>query len=222
MTPTKAWPGPVDLAEPPADGSKQGGQFFLSDVVLSSDAGRDERKSVTRTFRFPESLARSLEKEAADEGKSVSALVNSIVSWYLNWEKKGKEFGLISLDRSVFMSLIKGLNNEALARVGREVMVARWKEMAEFFFQDSSPDKVLEVLSMMSRADPDRLRTTVTKKEDTYTIVCRHDFGPKLSVVLKSAVQELVRQSFHVKPQITAGNSVVTARFKANPQNLPS
>lgn len=43
-----------------------------------------------------------------------------------------------------------------------------------------------------------------------------------MSVVLKSAIQELVRKSFLVEPRITAGESVVTARFKVNPRNLPT
>ncbi len=77
------------------------------------------------------------------------------------------------------MSLFEELDDKTLARIGREVMVATWKEMANFWLQDSSPDKILEVLSMRSRINPARLRTRITKEEDTYTIVCHHDFGPK-------------------------------------------
>jgi len=186
-----------------------------------SKPGENERKTHLKTFRFSESLAHSLEKEAADEGTNVNALANSILGRYFGWDKKAREFGFISLHRSIFTSLIEELDDKTLARIGREVMAVMWKEMAEFFLQDSSPDKILEVLNMRSKINPDRLRTRITKEEDTYTIVCRHDFGPKLSIILASSLQELVRKSFLVEPRINVGESVVTARFKVHPRNLP-
>ena len=186
-----------------------------------SNPSKNERKTRLRTFRFTESLERSLEKEAAEEGTTVNALANSILSRYLDWDKKAREFGLISIHKPIFMSLLEELDEKTLARIGREVMASSWKEMAEFFLQDSSPDKILEVLSMRSQVNPTRLRTRISRDEDTYTIVCHHDFGPKLSIVLKSSLQELVSKSFLVEPLMSAGDSVVAAHFKVNPRNLP-
>jgi len=186
-----------------------------------SNAGKDERKTHLSTLRFSESLARSLQKEADDEGTTVNALANSILSGYFEWDKKAREFGFISLHKSIFKSLIEELDDKTLARIGREVMAPAWKEMAEFFLQDSSPNKVLEVLNMRSKINPDRLRTRITKDEDTYTIVCRHDFGPKLSIILAGALQEFVKKSFLVEPRISQGESVITARFKVRPRNSP-
>ena len=119
-----------------------------------SNASKNERRTHLRTFRFSESLARSLQKEAADEGTTVNALANSILSGYFDWGKKAREFGFISLHKPIFMRLIDELDDETLARLGREVMVASWREMAEFFLQDSSREKVLEVLSMRSKINP--------------------------------------------------------------------
>jgi hypothetical protein len=182
----------------------------------------DKRKTRIRTLRFSESLTRSLQKEAADDGTTVNALANTILNDYFDWTIKAREFGFISLHKPIFMRLVEEVGDETLARIGREVLAASWKEMAEFFLQDSSPDKILEVLSMRSKMNPGHLRTRITKEEGTYTIVCRHDFGPKLTIILKSALQELVRKSFLVEPRISAGESVVTARFKVNPRNLPT
>jgi hypothetical protein len=153
-------------------------------------------------------------KEAADEGTTVNALANSILGGYFDWDKKAREFGFVSLHKSILMKMIEGLDEETLARIGREVMTATWKEMAEFWLQDSSPEKMLEVLSMRSKINPSRLRTRITKEEDVCTIVLRHDFGPKWSAIEKGALQELMRKSFLVEPRISVGESVVTARFK--------
>ena len=147
--------------------------------------------------------------------------VNSILSQHFDWNKKAQEFGFIAVPKSVFMSLIEGLDDEKLARIGKEVIPATWKEMAEFWLQDSSPDAILYRLLARFKSSP-YSRTKVTKEGDTYTIVMSHDFGPKWSIASKSALQEFVRQSFHVEPRISQGDSVVTARFKVNPRDLPS
>jgi hypothetical protein len=183
----------------------------LSNVV------KRERRTHLRTLRFSESLAHSLEKEAAEQGTTINALANSILEDYFTWNKKAREFGFISLHKPIFIRLLEGLDDEALARIGKEVLYTTWKEMADFWFGDSSPDRLLTVLAMRSRINPTRLRTRVTQEEGTYTIVLHHDFGPKWSIIDKSALQELVHNAFHAEPHITAGESVVTARFTLPP-----
>ena len=184
------------------------------------EADRGERKSRLRTIRISESLEHSLEKEAADEGTTINADVNSIISRHFDWDKKIRESGVAELPRPLLMGLLEGCSDETLARIGRDIGPAMWKEMAEFFFQDSTPDGILNLLAMRSRFDPN-MRTAVTKDGDTYTIVMRHDWGHKWSIIARNALQELVKQSFHVVPRITQGESVVTARFKVKSRNLP-
>ncbi|MGD0478496.1 MAG: hypothetical protein ABSB29_10090 [Nitrososphaerales archaeon] len=166
-------------------------------------------------------MERSLEKGAADEGTTVNALANSILGEYFDWRKKVEEFGFISLHKPIVIRLIEELDDETLARIGREDVAASWIEQAEFFLQDSSPNETLKAMNRRSKTNPGAV-TRITQEENAYTIVMLHDFGPKWSIVVKSALQEFVRQSFHVEPQIIVGESVVTARFEVNPKNLPS
>ncbi|MGD0396126.1 MAG: hypothetical protein ABSB26_04360, partial [Nitrososphaerales archaeon] len=65
-----------------------------------SNAGKRERKTRLKTIRLSESLVRSLEKEAADEGISVNADINSILGRHFGWDKKAREFGFVWVHRS--------------------------------------------------------------------------------------------------------------------------
>lgn len=181
----------------------------------------DERKTVLKTLRLKESLADSLQKDAAHEGTTVNALVNTIISQYYGWGKKAKEFGFISIPKPIFTWLLEEADEKTLVRFGAEVVVNTWKEMAEFWLQDSTPDKMLEVLNLRARLDR-QTESRTTQDKDTYTIVFRNDYGPKFSIVAESAIREFVRKSFHVEPRINRGDTVVTARFKVNPRNLPT
>jgi hypothetical protein len=196
-------------------------QPFLSGAILLSKPGIDKRKTVLRTVRISESLAGSLKNEAADEGTTVNADINSILSQHFEWNKKAREFGIGAVPKSLIMSLIEAVDDETLARVGREVLFPTWKEMAEYWIQDSSPNGLLNFMSFRSKFSPSNL-IKITREEDTYTVVSRHDFGPRWSIIIKSAIQELVKQSFHVEPRISMGESVVTTRFKVNPRKSPT
>jgi hypothetical protein len=186
-----------------------------------SNVGKDERKTVFKTIRFPESLVRSLQKEAADEDTTVNADVNSIISRHFNWDKKTREFGTAEIPKPLLKSLLEGCYDDTLARIGREVGPVMWKELTEFWIQDSSPDAILDSGMMRSKFNPN-FQTRVTREKGACTITMRHDLGPKWSIITKNALQEFVRKSFHVEPQINSGESVVTARFKVNPRNLPT
>ena len=190
---------------------------FASGVTLSANAGKRERRSRLRTMRFPESLVRSLQKEAADEGSNANSLANSIISRYFDWDKRAREFGFITVHKPTLMRLIEMADDEGMAQMGREVILATWKEIAEFWVQGSTPEKILEALTMRSKFDPNT-RARVTREEGEYWVVLRHDFGPKYSIALKSAIQELAKQASLAEPQISEGESVVTARFKVNPR----
>ncbi len=179
-----------------------------------------ERKSVLKTIRIPESLARSLQKEAVDEGTTVNADINSILGRHFGWDKKAREFGFVWVHKPIFRRLIEIASDEELARLGREVIFATWKEMAEYWLQDSTPDGILDALTLRTRFSSST-RTRITREEDAYTIVLHHEFGPRHSIALKSALQELAK-SFHATPRLSAGESVVTASFKVKPQKLPT
>lgn len=191
------------------------GQSRPSEAILLSNADIAKRKTRLRTLRISESLERSLEKEADDGGTTVNALANRIFDEYFGWTKKAREFGFISLHKPIFMRLIEELDDKTLARIGREVVPASWKEQSEFFLQDSTPNKVLEAMSIRAKSNPGTL-TRITQEKGAYTIVMIHDFGPKWSIVVKSALQEFVRKMFLVEPRMSQGESVVTARFRVN------
>jgi hypothetical protein len=171
-----------------------------------------QRKSTLRTFRFPEELARGLEAEAQEQGLTLNALVSSILTKYLEWDAKAATFGFIPMYKPVFAELLQASDEESLDRMGRTVLAPMWKEMASFWYHDSSEGRVLDLLSMRSRHLP-YVQTEVQKEGRKYTIVTHHDLGHKWSIVLHGALDELVRTSFHTQPTISVGDTVVTVQF---------
>lgn len=183
--------------------------------------GTRERRTAIKTVRLTESSARSLENEAADGGTTVNALINSIIRQRYEWDKKARESGFASIQKSVLKALVEGLDDRTLARIGREVVPGWFEQMAEYWYQDSSPDRILEAVSLRFKFDP-LMRVKITKEGGAYAIVLRHDLGPKWSILAESTCREIAKQFFHAEPRITRGESMVTTRFKVNPRNSPT
>ena len=74
---------------------------------------------------------------------------------HFDWEKKAKEFGFMMVHKPVFMGLIEELDDKTLARIGREIVPTSFEEMAEFWFQESTPDKILDAIGMRYKFDLD-------------------------------------------------------------------
>lgn len=180
----------------------------------SADSGEftRPRKTTLRTFRLSEDLAHALEAEAEKQGTTLNALAASILLKHVDWDAKAAQFGYIPTYKPIFTWLLQAVDEESLSRLGRTVVPAMWKEMAAFWFKDSSEERILDLLTARGRY----LRyaqTEVKKKDLLCTIVTHHDLGPRWSVVLESAFDELVRNSFHARPTIRAGGTVVTVEF---------
>jgi hypothetical protein len=99
-------------------------------------------------------LARSLEKEASDECTTVNALANSIIGQHYEWDKVSRESEFTSIHKSVLRALVEGLDDETLVRIGRDVVPGWFEEMAEYWFQDSSPDRILDTISLRFKFNP--------------------------------------------------------------------
>jgi hypothetical protein len=180
-------------------------------LSLDEVVNNHSRKTVLKTFRFSEDLMCSLENEAKEEGTTINALVNTVITQHLEWEIKARRFGYTPMYKPLLRVLIESLDEESLAQTGK-VIPDMWKEMAEFWFQDSSGEKILDFLSFRSRYVP-QMQAEVRRADHKHMVVYHHDLGPKWSFVMQNALDELVRRSFRTPPAIDTGETVVTALF---------
>jgi hypothetical protein len=186
-------------------------------ISLGEVAGHQRRKTVLKTFRFSEDLMRSLEFEAMEEGTTINALVGTVITQHLEWEIKARRFGYTPMYKPILRSLLEELGEESLAKIGK-ALPEMWKEMAEFWFQDSSAEKVLEFLSFRSRYVP-QMQAELKREGNTFTIVYHHDLGTRWSTVIQNALDELVRRSFRTPTTVCTGETVIEVQFPVPPEN---
>lgn len=187
---------------------------------MQSDARRARRTGL-RTFRLPEDLIAALEKEAQDDGTSLNALISSLAHRHAEWDSRAKRFGFISVHGPLFRGLLDRLDDQTLDQLGRTVLLPLWRDMATFFYNDLLPNRILDFLSMRSR-HLTYVQTEVKMQDNLYTVVVHHELGPKWSVVLHAALDEMARQAFHTQPKMSVSGTVVTAEFRPHQESSPT
>jgi hypothetical protein len=177
------------------------------------------RKTTLRTFRFSEELAQAIEEEAEKRGITLNALASSILTKHVEWDEKAGEMGFIEVYKPVFMALIGTMDDKVLEQMGRTILVPMWEDMAEFWLQDPSGDRILDFMSKWRNLP--YVQTEVKRQGREYTIVSHHDLGPKWSITLRGALDELARKFFRAQPTVNIGETVVTVRFTIPEVNSP-
>jgi len=177
-------------------------------------------KTTLRTFRLSEALALDLEEEAENQGMTLNALASSILTKHVEWDRKAEEIGFIPVYKPFFLALLAAMDDKALDQMGRTILVPLWKDMAEFWLQDPSGDRILDFLSK-SRHLP-YAQTEVKRQGRDYTIVFHQDLGPRWSIVLHGALDDLARKFFRAQPTISMGETVNTVRFTIPQANSPT
>lgn len=179
---------------------------------MPDESGSKARRTALKTFRLPVGLIEFLEKEAERRNTTVNALVSTILLENASWEARARDFGFVPIYRLLFRRLYEELEDDALDKIGREVVYGMWKEMAQYWFQDSSPQKILEILSSRYRTLP-FVQTEVKNQAGVVMVMAHHDLGPKGAVMLRGALDALARVSFQSQPKIDVGDTLVTLEF---------
>jgi Lhr-like helicase len=176
------------------------------------ETGAKSRRTVLKTLRLPEELALSLEKEAEEEGTTLNALCSSALTKHVEWWSRAQKLGFISTSKAMFKSVLEATDDDRLAIAVRENMPTAWKDMAMFWFGNTSLDTMIRLFTNIFKYGWE-VDMSIKTKDKEYTVVLSHELGPKFSLVLMNAIDELFRKESHIQPKFEVENAMVTVHF---------
>jgi hypothetical protein len=155
------------------------------------EKGPGRTRSVT--FRIPEDLYESLQKEALYSNVSFSALATKVFRRHVDWHSMAARAGWIYVTRTTFSSLLQGLSDSELQKLAQESVSSNIRDIILFMKSEKSLDSALHLLETWFRINELPYRLTV--QGNRYTITTQHNMGHHFSVYLaeflKSACMEL-------------------------------
>jgi hypothetical protein len=156
-----------------------------------------ETKSVLRSIRVSCELSSSLRREARERRVSVNSLVVSILERYCEWDMTAEKFGFVQLSRGSFRAFLESLDENEIARVGRETGRTVSREIMEFWFKEVSINSLLRYLRLVSEYQ--KLFTLESTQHDGKLIlVLHHAEGEKTSIWLLNFISETIKSNLKV------------------------
>ncbi len=173
-----------------------------------------KRKSVLRTIRITEAQDEVLRKDSRSKGLYVNALLSTIITKYVEWDRYGDRFGFVSASKETFRALIETTDEQKLLATARELGARIPKEAVLFWRKKVNLDSYLSFLSLVSRYQ--KLAEFEIEAESGETVItARHEFGEKWSKWLKVFLDESLRESFGIQPRFDVSKGFVVASFKS-------
>ena len=179
---------------------------------MTDEAVPQKRKTIVKTFRLPEDLVSSLEREADEEGTTLSALVATILLQHREWGHTADKLGIISVSKGVLLSALESADDVKLATTARKLVPPNWRDMAMFRFHSFSMDNLVQLFSLITRYGHSA-NMDVKKEGKRYLMTIRHPLGPRFSILIGNAIDETLRSEFHVQPSIQYGEASVVIEF---------
>jgi hypothetical protein len=188
------------------------------------------RHNSSLSTRLNSDLERELKEEAEKKGITVSALINSVLSRYMLWDRMFERFSLVTLDISGFRYILDSMSVETAANCGK-LTGERIKGFIQFrhgevnvqsfvsWLDQSSKYlgiKQFEILERPSSETEPQVSDVrdQTMSAERYSIAMYHDLGIKWSIYNKKRIEAAMNSIFlDISPTFEIGENFVKFDF---------
>ena len=82
--------------------------------------GKGRKKTILRAIRLDKELDEALDKDAEEHGVSENALISSILSKYIEWDRYAEKFGRVSLPSEALKAILEATEQDRLSMAAEE------------------------------------------------------------------------------------------------------
>jgi hypothetical protein len=166
-------------------------------------------RSVLRTIRIEKELDDVIQQDAKRNRLSFNSHISRIITKYSEWDRFSERWGVISLRREAFKSILEAIESDKLVGVAKDIGHHVPKEFIVFWFKKINLDTYLQYLSLVCQYAK-FAECEIDNDGKDYTIVLSHDIGQKWSEFLAVWLEEGLKETIDVPPKIdTTRNSIV-------------
>ncbi|MCI4355393.1 MAG: hypothetical protein L3K06_08535 [Thermoplasmata archaeon] len=179
-----------------------------------------EAKSVLRSIRIRREIQQTLERDAASKGISVNALMNAILTRYVEWDRFTEKFGSVTIAKTGYLAMFEAIPDEEIDRLGDLVGGSNPRDMTLFWFKKLGLDAFLQYLNLVARYGR-TIEYEVERQGSEVTLLIRQEFGARHSRYLVHFFTAAIHAIVGTVPRAQMGRNSVVLRFRA-PAEPPS
>jgi len=170
------------------------------------------KKTILRTIRLPRELDDILQIDAQENDLSVNALLNKIITKYIEWDRHVHKFGFVSIASETFRAILEEVDKDKIENVARNLGNNMPQAVTMFWFKRATLETLLTVLSLFGKYS--NLHTNEMKMDEKgYTITFHHNLGAKWSIFLRHFISQFIKSVVGIEPEAEITGSLVTISF---------
>ncbi|HEV2192648.1 MAG TPA: hypothetical protein VGR54_03405 [Nitrosopumilaceae archaeon] len=150
------------------------------------------KKTATMTFRIDEDILNKLRAESENRETSLNTFVNQIFKRYVEWDMFESKVGMIPIAKPIVIELFGKMKKDEVTdmavRIGKNVV----RDIALFMKGDIDLESFLSWLEARMKASSIEINHKI--KNDTHTIILKHDLGENWSLYHKTVLELIFRE----------------------------
>jgi hypothetical protein len=131
---------------------------------------------------------------------------------YSEWDRFNERWGIISLRREAFKSILEVIEPDKLVDVAKDIGSYVPKEFICFWFKKISLETYLQYLSLVCQYAK-FAECEIENDGKYYTIILSHDIGRKWSEFLAVWLTEGLKDTVDILPEIETTRNSIVVRF---------
>ena len=173
-------------------------------------------RTVSKTTRLDEELLDLLEKKAEKEYLSSSAMIDNVLTKYVNYYMYLESYPSITLSQSEFQSIIIEVDDEKIEAIGKRLGYTNPRNY--FLMRGINPDisSVMSIIETHYGVGNKWFEVYNHHKDDEYLLHCTHRFGLKWSLFLDDYFRSMFQELLGSGVDISYTDSYITMKIKKN------
>lgn len=175
---------------------------------------RSDRQFTHVSVRIPENLRRELNREARRQRINLNALMNRILTKYVDFDRIAEHERSIVLDRRIFLPIIEEASLEELEILGKKLGPRLVKQAFEFFNIEPTVESLISHYFEPMGAYSGSYQSNVVTNGSNLKLILEHDYGIKWSAFLAEYTRGVVKSLLGTEPKIELDDDLIKIEFR--------
>jgi len=175
---------------------------------------RGDRQFAHISVRIPENLRRELNREARRQHINLNALMNRILTKYVNFDRIVEHEHSIVLDRRIFLPMVEASSREGLENLGKKLGPRLVKQTFEFFDIEPTIEGLVSRYFEPMGAYSGRYQSNIVGSGPDLKLILEHDYGIKWSAFLAEYTKGVVKSLLGTEPKIELDDDLIKVEFR--------
>jgi hypothetical protein len=147
--------------------------------------GSSDGESVNKTFRIKRPVISRIEADAEKEGISTNALVNNILTRYVDWDRVANEIGFVSLAPNMIHGLLAVSTEDQMGKAGDNIgKNSCFKDLSLHYFQKYDSKTFMKLALLLQKYGNNYKVQGETNHNGGSDLSFYHDLGKKWSSLI--------------------------------------